>query len=410
MRLVLFVTPGFPRPSLTFTVSKFVGLLEKGWDVHVVTPQSSAADWSHYPDLQRPEITSRVHVLPLNDAAETAVWPGTVTSFLKHPQTSAGYWRRVWRTRGTAALANEELHLFSQLAALQPDLLHFEFDWPATRWIYLKELLGCKVTVGLQASEFNYTKPAGFYNVIWQNADALHVLGRDIWRRACRLGCPESMPHRIIPAAIDADFWQPANRQHTTVVGTAERPLRLISVARLEWKKGYEYAFQVVRQLLDQGIHCEYDIIGEGKYAGALYFARQQLGLTDVVQFWGSHSRYQVREALSQADLFLHTAVAEGFCYAALEAQSMQLPVVCSDADGLPENVAHEQTGFVLPRRNLSAMAEKVRLLAENPALRQQMGQAGRRRVKAQFQAAQQIDAFADFYQGVLAQQPAHEK
>ncbi|MCB8941729.1 MAG: glycosyltransferase family 4 protein [Ardenticatenaceae bacterium] len=368
MRLVLFVTPGFPRPSLTFTVSKFMGLLEKGWDVQVVTPQSSAADWGHYPDLQRPEITSRVHVLPAPSA-------------------------------GGAKMVQ-------QIAALQPDLLHFEFQWPATRWISLMKQLGCKVTVGLQASEFDYTKPANFYSVLWENADALHVLGQDIWRRVGRLGCPATMPHRIIPAAIDGDFWQANGRTHEFVVGTAERPLRLISVARLEWKKGYEDAFQVVRLLLDQGIHCEYDIIGEGKYADALHVARQQLGLTEVVQFWGSHSRYQVRDALRHADIFLHTAVAEGFCYAALEAQAMQLPVVCSDADGLPENVAPEQTGFVLPRRDIQAMAAKVKLLAATPALRQQMGQAGSIRVQTQFQAERQIDAFADFYQWVMADCP----
>jgi colanic acid/amylovoran biosynthesis glycosyltransferase len=405
MRLVLFVTPGFPRPSLTFTVSKFLGLLDKGWDVHVVTPQSNLEDWSHYPDLQLPAIMKRVHVLPLNDVDGTAVRQ-TLSAFLSHPQTSARFWRRAWRRQGLSALSNWELHLFTQLAVLKPDLLHFEFNWPATRWMFLKELLGCKVTVGLQASEFNYAKPAAFYNILWQNADALHVLGHDIWRRACRLGCPPSLPHRIIPAAIDTDFWQAGNRQHTEVVGTVQRPLRLISVARLAWKKGYEYAFQVVRQLMDQGIHCEYDIIGEGKYAEALYFARQQLGLTEAVQFWGGHSRYQVRDALAHADIFLHTAVAEGFCYAALEAQAMQLPVVCSDADGLPENVAHEQTGFVLPRRNINAMAEKIRLLAENPALRQQMGLAGHRRVQAQFQVAQQIEAFDDFYKQVLAGEP----
>lgn len=401
MRLVLFVTPGFPRPSLTFTVNKFLGLLARGWDIHVVTPQSRPHDWAHYPELQAPEVVQRVHVLPLERPSRTAV-RHTIRALFAQPQVSVRYWRRALRLQGRQSVSNWELHIFSQLAALKPDLLHFEFAPPATRWIYLKQLLGCKVTVGLQASEFNYTQPASFYNILWHNADALHLLGQDIWQRVVRLGCPRTMPHTIIPAAIDADFWNPGERIHDAKVGSAERPLRLISVARLAWKKGYEYAFQVVRHLLDQGVHCEYDIIGSGKYADALRYARQQMGLMEVVQFWGSHSRFQVREAMKHADLFLHTAVSEGFCYAALEAQAMQLPVVCSDADGLPENVANEQTGYVLPRRSSQAMVEKIKLLAHDPALRQQMGRAGRLRVQQQFQATDQILAWDAFYREVF--------
>ena len=48
-----------------------------------------------------------------------------------------------------------------------------------------------------------------------------------------------------------------------------------------------------------------------------------------------SHQGEVVKEELQWADVFLHLAVSEGFCNAVLEAQAMQLPVVCSDADGL---------------------------------------------------------------------------
>ena len=80
----------------------------------------------------------------------------------------------------------------------------------------------------------------------------------------------------------------------------------------------------------------------------------------------------------------------------------MRLPVVCSDAGGLAENVAHGQTGFVVPRRNPAALADKLKLLVGDPELRQQMGQAGRQRVSMLFQVADQITAFEKFYTQVL--------
>ena len=59
---------------------------------------------------------------------------------------------------------------------------------------------------------------------------------------------------------------------------------------------------------------------------------------------------------------------------AVTEAQAMGLPVVCSDADGLRENVAHGVTGFAVPRRDVAAMADALHRLAADPGLRTKMG------------------------------------
>ena len=80
----------------------------------------------------------------------------------------------------------------------------------------------------------------------------------------------------------------------------------------------------------------------------------------------------------------------------------MGLPVVCSDADGLRENVADGVTGFVVPRRDTDAMAEKLALLAREGQLRQRMGQSGRVRVEKHFQLEQQLDVFEVYYLSLL--------
>ena len=181
-------------------------------------------------------------------------------------------------------------------------------------------------------------------------------------------------------------------------------------MGRLEWKKGYEYALQAVKLLADQGISCEYRIIGAGSYLGAIGFARHQLGLESVVRFMGALSPQEVKSHLLWADVFLHAAVSEGFCNAVLEAQAMGLPVVCTDAGGLPENVAHGETGFVAPRRNPAALAEKLALLAKEPHRRREMGQAGRQRVLTHFQIADQISAFDRLYRMVLDRSDREQK
>jgi hypothetical protein len=88
---------------------------------------------------------------------------------------------------------------------------------------------------------------------------------------------------------------------------------------------------------------------------------------------------------------------------AAIEAQAMGLPVVCSDAGGLPENVLDGVTGFVVGRRDPLAIADRLAELAADPALRRRMGRAARRRAEDELSAERQLDGFEDLYRHLLA-------
>ena len=60
--LVLAV-PAFPKLSETFIVNKFLGLLQQGWDVYVLSQRSDPDEWAHFPELaQRGDVYQRVHV------------------------------------------------------------------------------------------------------------------------------------------------------------------------------------------------------------------------------------------------------------------------------------------------------------------------------------------------------------
>jgi glycosyltransferase involved in cell wall biosynthesis len=79
------------------------------------------------------------------------------------------------------------------------------------------------------------------------------------------------------------------------------------------------------------------------------------------------------------------------------------VPVVCTDADGLAENVEHGVTGLVVPRRDPAALAAAVAELAADPDRRQRMGQAGRERAIRVFPPAAEIDGFEAFYRDILS-------
>lgn len=404
------VAAAFPKLSETFLFNKFVGLLESGVDVHVVCGRSDEKEWRNYSGVANNKgLRCRVsQVWPHRPRWLAAVlWPiALLFTLAMRPAATWRYFRETWRKLGWRCL--NTFYLDAPLIRLQPDIVHFEFGTLALERTHLRDALPARLVVSFRGFDLNFAELENphYYADVWRSVSGVHCLGEDLWRRAQRRGCPSDMPHVLIPPAIDVErFRADKNRAEPATISSA-RPLRILSVGRLHWKKGHEYALLAVVKLRDAGVPCELRIVGDGDYFEALTFAIHELELGEAVRLLGALGHEQVREQMAWADVFLHAAVSEGFCNSVLEAQAMELPVVCSDADGLDENVRDGVTGFVVPRRNPAALAAKLALLTDDPSLRARMGTAGRRRVKEAYRLDRQIEAFARWYDDLLRPMP----
>jgi len=405
MRLVI-VVPNFPQLSETFIISKFAGLVDVGWDAHIVCQQAALADWEQYRLLAaRPELKHRIHQRWPHQPRVIAVllWlPAFIITFIRAPGLTWRYWREGWRLLGAKTVG--QFYLDAVIIGLAPDIVHFEFGALAVGQTRLKKMLGCYLSVSFRGYDLNYVglDDPDFYGEVWRTVDAIHVLGNDLWQRALRRGCPPDLPHACIPPAIDIQFFMRDDLEPQEEPVDAERPLRILSVGRLEWKRGYEYALTAVRLVKERGIPFEYRIIGSGRFLEALAFARHEMGLEEHVHFLGGQPQSVIVEAMKWADVFLHPAVSEGFSNAVLEAQAMELPVVCTDSDGLVENVADELSGFIVPRRDPDLLAARLIQLAGDRQLRRRMGLEGRARVAHGFRIENQPAAFDQFFRGMV--------
>lgn len=406
---ITLVVPTFPKLSETFIVNKFLGLMSRGYRVTVVCQQLDRAAWDKFQTLDSHPVATQKQIYVAwptgRFLAILLMVPAFVHVFLQSPKLffralRAGYRRFGW---GLAS----RFYTSAKVLSSRPDLVHFEFGAIAVDKTYVAEMAGCKTVVSFRGYDLNYVglDRVDHYEEVWHAADAIHTLGVDLWARARRRGCPEWKKHALIPPAIDTEFFKPSAQAQAepapAAAGSASRPLRLLSVGRLEWKKGYEYVLAAVAQLRAMGFTVEHRIVGAGDYLEAVVFCRRQLGLEECVQILGAASAGVVCEQLEWADVFVHGAVSEGFCNAVLEAQAMEVAVVTSDADGLAENVEDGVTGYVVPRRNPEAMAERLALLADGE-LRQRLGRAGRERVLRRYRLEDQITAFDHLYRQVL--------
>jgi colanic acid/amylovoran biosynthesis glycosyltransferase len=268
---VTMIVPAFPKLSETFIVSKFLGLLEKGFDITVACQRCDPFEWDRFDGLsRRPKLRRRVVTdWPTRPRWwALLLWPiAMVWCAAKHPLGLARYLAMGWSSFGSRVM--KRAYLDATLIASRPNVVHFEFGTLGVDRTWLGAPLRCKVVVSFRGFDVNLAaldRP-DYYQRLWVEADALHFLGGDLWRRALRRGCPPNKPHLLIPPAVDVNSFEPCRQEAgTESAGTAERPIRILSIGRLHWKKGYEDALMALRRIFYRGLCIEYIFVGDVDY------------------------------------------------------------------------------------------------------------------------------------------------
>jgi glycosyltransferase involved in cell wall biosynthesis len=106
-----------------------------------------------------------------------------------------------------------------------------------------------------------------------------------------------------------------------------------------------------------------------------------------------------VRPLLAKADVLVLPSAAENCPLVVLQAMAAGLPVVASGVGGVPELVADGETGLLVPPGDAEALADALRNLLRDKALRARMGVAGRARVEREFTLARCVDGLLASYE-----------
>lgn len=215
---------------------------------------------------------------------------------------------------------------------------------------------------------------------------------------------PREKPVVVIPYGIDVGLFSPVMRPER------ER-LTIGAVARLSSEKGLEYLLRAVALIRDRA-DAAYEapraigviLAGDGPEREKLEWLTAELRLDDSVRFLGEVAHADVPAVLQSFDIFAMPSTWEGFGVAALEASAMQLPVIASNIHGIPDVVLHEETGLLVPARDVNALVEAIVRLANDRALRLRLGEAGRAFVERNYRWQDNIALMERLYEDVLRQ------
>jgi N-acetyl-alpha-D-glucosaminyl L-malate synthase BshA len=145
-------------------------------------------------------------------------------------------------------------------------------------------------------------------------------------------------------------------------------------------------------------------MVGDGPERSMCEQLCRDLGVTDNVRFLGKQDA--VEEILSVSDLFLMPSQSESFGLAALEAMACKVPVISSNAGGLPELNVDGLTGFLKEPGDVDGMAEKAIFILEDEERLAKFKENALARAK-EFELASILPKYENFYLEVIEQSKA---
>ena len=170
-----------------------------------------------------------------------------------------------------------------------------------------------------------------------------------------------------------------------------DKPYILMSVGNLHEAKGFHYMLDACKHLKNNQIEYKYYIVGKGYFRKRLSRIIRQLGLQDNVLLTGQVLHKDLVEIFQKAHVFIMPSIIlpnggrDGIPNVVIEAMAMGVPVVGSSTAGIPEAVAHEQTGILVPPSDPEALASGVMKVLEDTELRKRLVRNARLFVEEHF-------------------------
>ena len=383
---LVVVVKGYPRISETFIAQELLALERRGLRLAIVSlrqPYDALTHPAHRairaPVLYLPEYLKEAPRRVL--AGHLAALRGAPRRYLR----SLGQWLRDLRRDPTP----NRIRRFGQAGVLAAELpvgarhLHAQFlHTPASVARYAATMTGLGYSLSAHAKDV-WTRPA------WELREKLLGARFSVTctatNRAYLAGLAPRARVSLVYHGLDPALFDPPTAFGSTRDGLDPAdPVRLLSVGRLQPKKGFDV---LLRALARIGRHVTLTVVGYGPRESALRALARRLGVDHRMCWTGQLDHPAVRTLYREHDLFvLAPRIAadgdrDGLPNVIVEALSQGLPVVATRVAAIPEIVEDHVNGRLVPSEDPAALATALAELVADPPARRRLGAAGIQRV-----------------------------
>ncbi|GAA3222697.1 glycosyltransferase family 4 protein [Dactylosporangium siamense] len=234
---------------------------------------------------------------------------------------------------------------------------------------------------------------------IGRGADVVTYLGEYTRSRLARVLDGHTSLQRLAPG-VDVDAYSPQVDRHLVRArhDLADRPV-IVCVSRLVPRKGQDVLIRALPLIHRAVPDAALLMVSGGPYRPTLERLARESGVERHVVFTGAVSWAELPAHYAAGDVFAMPCRTrrrgldvEGLGIVYLEASATGLPVVAGDSGGAPDAVREGETGFVVPGRDVPAVADRITTLLLDRALAAKMGAAGRAWVESDWRWETQAD------------------
>ena len=169
---------------------------------------------------------------------------------------------------------------------------------------------------------------------------------------------------RVIPNFVDMERFSRQRKDHFKKAICPDGEYLIVHTSNFRKVKRVEDVVKVFYRVRQQ-VPSKLLLVGDGPERSNVEKLCRELGTCDDIRFLGKLEA--IEEVLSVSDLFLMPSEKESFGLAALEAMACEVPVISSDAGGLPELNINGETGYALPIGDIDGMTEKALYILASP-------------------------------------------
>ncbi len=285
------------------------------------------------------------------------------------------------------------------------DIIHSHFGQRGIYGAAIKEEgIQGKLVTSFYGGDLSYfvkqTNPQ-VYNILIQEGDLFLPLSsnfKEIW---LNLGGPKNktIVHRVGIDLSNFSYYQRPSKKSTNI----------LMIARFVEKKGHIYAIAAFSQIVKKHPQTKLTLVGDGPLLDSIKQLVKKLNLEDKIEFIGKVSTIQLPEIYRSADIYLLPSLTasdgdkEGTPVSLMEAQATGLPIIGTTHSGIPEVVVNGKTGFLVAEKDSYALADKLSFLINNPSKRIEMGKAGQKYVKENYEKKRQAEKLLYLYRSIIA-------
>jgi glycosyltransferase involved in cell wall biosynthesis len=191
-------------------------------------------------------------------------------------------------------------------------------------------------------------------------------------------------------------------------VGSSENIV--LSAGRMIERKGFEYLVSAMPLVREKVPGAVLHLVGDGPWRARLQEQVATMGAGKFVLLPGKVPNETLDDLFARCSVFVLPAVVdskgdtEGLGVVLLEAMMYGKPVIGSDVGGIPDVIAHDRTGLLVPQKDPQALANTIARVLTDPALAERLGKAGQACVQEKFSWEVITGQMMSLYRGALKQ------